>query len=277
MVEASMFFRLLVSLLSFESIVLTPVWSLAQSANIPQSGTTPLIGPIITSILASITTFGVAVYVYRRNKPKLDLEVEKLTEEIKKLKQHSETNTSDILNIKDELGISPNENIIYQSDSEGIGHDFKGYGDKIYINDKPTGEKADGELNFLEGCVLDIDRRNTAGKYAIYLKRYNFGSNSRDYIEKDLVSDNPRKFRVICHARVFNGKHVLRVVLFGKETWKFLDEKSHHLDNPHWKKLISHLTLPPGIDAEIRIDDIDVSFAPSPLQIKDIIVTQIKN
>jgi hypothetical protein len=277
MVEASMFFRLLVSLLSFESIILTPVWSLAQSANIPQSGTTPLIGPIITSILASITTFGVAVYVYRRNKPKLDLEVEKLTEEIKKLKQHSETNTSDILNIKDELGISPNEDIMYQSDSESIGHDFKGYGDKIYINDKPTGEKADGELNFLEGCVLDIDRRNTAGKYAIYLKRYNFGSNSRDYIEKDLVSDNPRKFRVICHARVFNGKHVLRVVLFGKETWKFLDEKSHHLDNPHWKKLISHLTLPPGIDAEIRIDDIDVSFAPSRLQIKDIIVTQIKN
>jgi hypothetical protein len=60
-----------------------------------------------------------------------------------------------------------------------------------------------------------------------------------------------------------------------REKRKWIGKSSvHRLSSPAWKRIEAHFTVPPLVEAELRIDDEGVSLAPSALQIRKLMMTQ---
>jgi hypothetical protein len=70
----------------------------------------------------------------------------------------------------------------------------------------------------------------------------------------------------------------LRFVLRDREKQKWIGRSvTHRISSSEWKRADAYFTLPPGIEGEIRIDDENVSEAPSAVQIRKLVMTELKS
>jgi hypothetical protein len=109
-----------------------------------------------------------------------------------------------------------------------------------------------------------------------YLQSYMLGGQNKKIIMKDLTSD-ARSIRVSCEARSLKGEHTLSFVLRDPENNSWIGgSPSQKIYSTEWKQLNGYFSLPPGVDAELRVDE-TVSQAPSSVQIRKLVMTQLKS
>lgn len=167
------------------------------------------------------------------------------------------------------------ESVVYNNTSGNLGFDFAGSTGRIYDGNKPITEVGEGELRIDKG-IINIERYNTDGRYELYLRKYMLGARENEVIPKDTTEDKPRRFRVACEARsIDDGEHNLRFVMRDREKKKWIGKSVlHRICSPEWRRIEAHFTVPPLIEAELRIDDEGVSMAPSTVQIRKLMMTQ---
>lgn len=158
----------------------------------------------------------------------------------------------------------------YESDFRGLeGFFWKGIGDKA--------EKISGQgLGFLEveGGVLNLHRTNKEGRFEIQLRRYSYNGQDEECIPKNVEISGKRKLRIACQAKVPEGEHSLHFVLKNEETQIWLAHQTKRITKSRWTDINLLFLVDPTLDCRLRIDDQDVSKAPSSIQIRNLLVVE---
>jgi hypothetical protein len=66
----------------------------------------------------------------------------------------------------------------------------------------------------------------------------------------------------------------LRVVLKNEELNKWLDNKSWTISSNSWTPIKIYFQIPPADQCRLRIDDLDVTHAPSSVQIRNVVLAE---
>jgi hypothetical protein len=231
-------------------------------------------------LAAALAAMIIAAFNYLTSRPKLKLETEKLRKEIANLSENTQTNSENISEMQNILQgpVYSNEAIVYSNASGNLGFDFVGNESYRYDGDKRIPGKAAGKINYLDKGIINIERSNSEGRYELYLRSYTLGARKSETIPKDVVEDAPRRLRVSCEARTLNGEHTLRFVIRDRESQKWIGKSAvHRISSPQWRRIEGYFTVPALAEAELRIDDEDISVFPSTVQIRNLIMTQMKN
>jgi len=85
-----------------------------------------------------------------------------------------------------------------------------------------------------------------------------------------------RVLHITCDARVEGGEHTLRFVARDIAAKKWADSKTGRVTTTEWTGLDAYLRVPSTSDLAFRIDDEQVSAAPSSVFIKNIKITEEK-
>lgn len=93
-------------------------------------------------------------------------------------------------------------------------------------------------------------------------------------IPKDDLISGKRKLRVSCEAKSVGGDHNLRFIIRDPSTGHRLAEDRVRVTINNWTPYQVFLSADPNLDSQFRIDDEEVSHAPSSLQIRNIILAQ---
>jgi hypothetical protein len=138
-------------------------------------------------------------------------------------------------------------------------------------------EGAAGELVTQEADddTLVIDRGNTNGTVVAWLKKY-------DYIDGPTViplgdaAGMRRMFRVRCEVQAHDAEHtfLLMFKLDGAPPGQFLDVRRHRITPGTWNHIDEHFDVWLSANCLLRLEDRDVSAAPSRIKIRDLIVTE---
>jgi hypothetical protein len=167
--------------------------------------------------------------------------------------------------------------VIYDSRKGDMGHDFRGINAHIskIINgiDQPVGNRSQGEL-FFENGILNLKRTNTDGRFEIWLQAYHFGGNEYPEIQPNELVAGKRSFRLDFEAKVVGGQHAMRVVVKNETTNKWLADALRTFASNDWTQTSIYFQIPVSEKCRIRLDDLDVSSAPSSLHIRNFILTE---
>lgn len=222
--------------------------------------TTALIGALGAAALAFLTYF--------LTKRKTDAEVAKLNAETDKIRKELEESKAE-----DYASANANEQIIYDSRRMDPPFDFKGRGNYIYVEHKKTGKEGAGELNF-EERILSIKRTNTDGRFSVWLERYSYKGRDNAVLPKNELISGRRKVRVSCEAKVMNGSHALRFIFKDEEADKWVAHEKRQITSDTWTPLNLYFKFPATANVRLRIDDVDVSSAPSSVQMQNIVLAE---
>jgi hypothetical protein len=162
------------------------------------------------------------------------------------------------------------EVVVYDSRSDFKPYHFEHRNASIWKDDKPVSPKGEGNLAILPESVLKISRTNTVGRNEIVLLRS--GPDQPSISKKQHISY--RVLRVRCSARVEGGEHTLRFVAKDLATNRFADTKTTRITSTEWTDVDAYLRVPSTSDLWFRIDDEDVSAAPSAIFIRDLKLTE---
>jgi hypothetical protein len=130
------------------------------------------------------------------------------------------------------------------------------------------------EMTVEEGGVLSIQRSNAEGRFEVWLRSYAQGG-----VEKSLITGNnaisgSRSLRISCEVKVIGGDHTLKFVLKNEKTNKWLANAQRRITSDTWTPVDVYLRVPPSEECRLRIDDQDVSHAPSSVQLRNIEVAE---
>jgi hypothetical protein len=229
----------------------------------------------------------VATLNYFLTRNKTSAETEKLRLESEKLRRELTISTEGIASITHELsgvaasasyqlsGVS--ERVIYETKNRDIGHDFNGVEGTTYKRvdgkDVPASPKGLGSLNFENG-ILNVRRTNTEGRYEIWLHTYMYGDTEKQVIPQDDLIAGQRRLRISCDVKVVGGEHTLKFVFVGKRTGGWLARKESRISDEQWTPLTNYFLVSPKEDCQLRIQDQDVSHAPSSMQIRNLTLAE---
>jgi len=145
-------------------------------------------------------------------------------------------------------------------------------------------EDADAHLRVTREAgndTLVIDRNNKDGQVVLWLKKYDY-INSPDVIPRSDQWDTRRTFRVRCKVQAHDAAHTFKLML------KLVGVEAGDYEGIEIRRRITPGTdtLTPPIDdqfdvqlrrdCELRLEDRDVSAAPTRLEIRDLIVKERK-
>jgi hypothetical protein len=231
-------------------------------------------------LAAALAAVIIAAFNYLTSRPKLKLEMEKLQKEIENLSENTRTNSDSISEMQKNVlpgSIYSDEVVVYNNSSGNLGFDFVGTENYRYEGDERIPGKAAGEVKYLDKGIINIERSNSEGRYELYLRSYTLGARKSEFIPKDTVEDEPRRLRISCEARTLNGEHTLRFVMRDREAKKWIGKSYvHRISSPEWRRIEGYFTVRALVEAELRIDDEDISIFPSTIQIRNLIVAQRK-
>lgn len=139
---------------------------------------------------------------------------------------------------------------------------------------------AEGRIALLDGDVkggtLSLERRNTHGGMRLELKNYLIQGSSVTILP---AAGSTRRLRAELEARVLGADHSIRLVMKDPKsrTGMHLADWSARLtaDAP-WTPIDAYFVFPGDGQALFRIDDDNVSTAPSTLQIRKVVLTEKK-
>ena len=190
---------------------------------------------------------------------KINLEVQKLSSTVKALSAASE-----------QILLDGSKGLDGFSVKGQSGRFWKGNG-KDATAPNPMGE---GELLFESDGVLNIRRANTVGRYELLFRQFTVGDEVKDVIPKNEAMSGKRKIRVSCEAKTVGGSHTLRFVIRNPLTKQRFAESSKTVNGNEWTKLDVFLLCNPAHDVHLRVDDEEVSIAPSSVQLRKVVIAE---
>jgi TIR domain-containing protein len=168
------------------------------------------------------------------------------------------------------------ERVLYDSDiAQDIGFDFEHSPAQLWRRidgvDTPVSGYGLGRVTFQKG-VLDIQRTNTDGRYEVLLRSYLFRGMALPTIPPHhLISG---KIRISFEARAAGASHTLRVVLKNDKENRWLANHSQTIVSTSWEPVVIYFSIQTGEECRLRIDDLDVTKAPSSVQIRKFVVAE---
>jgi hypothetical protein len=161
--------------------------------------------------------------------------------------------------------------IIYDSSAYGQ-FDFQGKNSQHYSDEQRAyiGPIGEGTISIEKNGLINIERRNTVGRYDIMLEQYSINGQIRPFISKDISIAGKRKFLVTGEIKAFRSKYELLFVLKDKITGAVPD-RSKVIVEPNadgWSPIKILFKVPPEADYYFRIYIMDVAKSPSSVQIK---------
>lgn len=246
----------------------------ANTANSVQSLLPIVLPALITGLLGGVLGGLINnLFIYKKTKA----EVKKLEAEAKEINLRIDN----VSRISASIGFKSSETaerVVYDSNREDIGYGFpKGYGDYVWkrIDGKDTriGGRAMGSLTVEDGKVLIINRENTEGRFQAWLEQYNYEGETIDRIPREPTLSQ-RIFRLSLEARALGGSHKLKFVFKNEEdnTWPASSEIK--ITEEVWTKFDLYFPVSPMEKCRLRIDDVNVTKAPSRVQIRNIVLTE---
>ena len=140
----------------------------------------------------------------------------------------------------------------------------------IWKDDKPSTPKGEGSLTVSADAVLQIRRTNTVGRNEIHVIQH--GPDRPTIPRKQDPSF--RVLRVDCEAKVEGGDHTLRFVAKDIVAKERVDGKKRKVTEINWTVITEYLRVPSTSDILLRIDDENVSAAPSSVFIKNLKISE---
>lgn len=233
---------------------------------------------IITTLLSGLLSgIVVALLNYFLTRRKTQAEITKLEAETEKIRIET-TKLGNLSANVNYSSVSSAERVIYDSSKRDIGYDFEGREEYIWttVNGKPTrvSSKGLGTLTFEKGGVLNIQRTNAEGRYQVRLERYIFDNAEKTNIPKDDLIEGHRNLKVSCEAKIIGGEHTLKFVLKNEAADKWLATEDRRVTMDSWTPLTAYFRIPANQDCRLRIDDLEVSKAPSSIQIRNLVLAE---
>ena len=169
--------------------------------------------------------------------------------------------------------------VIYDSSSRDIMFDFQGIEGHIWrgkgAEAKPVTPKGKGRLTFEPGGILTVERTNAEGRFEIRLLEYDYQGTRGKSVPRNSAIRGDRKLWLHCEARVFGATHCLMFVAKNQETETWLANEQRKLESDKWTPIDVYFRVDPNLEFFLRIDDVEVSLAPSRVQIRDIRLSEI--
>jgi hypothetical protein len=246
----------------------------ANTANAASNLLVTILPALITGLLGGVLG-GVInnLFTYKKTRA----EVKKLEAEAKEINLRIDN----VSNISASVGFKSSdttERMVFDSTVEGIGFGFpKGFEDYVWTNidgkDVRVGGRAKGSVTIEGGQVLTINRENTEGRFQLWLERYNYNGTVVQSVPKE-SSLSQRIFRLILEARVVGGDHTLRFVFKNEQENKWYASRKITVTEEVWGRYELYFPVTPEGKCRLRLDDIDVTRAPSRIQIRNVVLTE---
>lgn len=226
-----------------------------------------LISALVGGVAVALLNFWLTREMRAAEFQKIKLEIEKTRREVGSISSAVSYQTFDA-----------QEQMVYDGRKQDVGFDFEGLGERLYKRiddvDQPISGPAQGSLSFEDGGLLNINRTNTEGRFSIYLKSYYFGGTKYLTIPGNPRLTGERRFRVRFEAKAIDSSHTLRVVLRNKKG-EWLDENEQSITSNMWTPMKNfYFVISPSEECQLWIDDIDVTKAPSSVQIRNFVLTE---
>lgn len=192
---------------------------------------------------------------------------------------NAEAPSSIAYSIPEALSERKDQTVIYDSRGRDIMFDFQGIESQIWrgigAEAQPVTPKGEGRLSFEPGGILTIDRTNATGRFEVRLLEYDYRGRRSKSVPGNVAMQGDRKLWIHCEGRVFGAQHTLRFVAKNQETERWLAMEPRTLDSDAWTAIDVYFRIDLKLEFFLRIDDLDVSFAPSRAQIRNIRLTEI--
>lgn len=162
--------------------------------------------------------------------------------------------------------------IIYDGSNRNIEADFDGGPYYAWSDEKKGFLDVMGQGSHkIENGIIDINRTNTGGRYSLGLRRYNYG-NILPRIPIDKTINGKRKLKLTCEAKSIGAEHTLGFIFKANEDRDTLDYREYKVFNNTWESVELAFSIDTDKESYLRIDDRDVSTAPSSVQIRNLIL-----
>jgi len=238
---------------------------------------------IVAVVAGLVSGTGVALLNHVLSRKKTQAEIQKVQAEAQKTRAETDKILAEIKNVSAAVSYSladSTEVILFDGTERIDGFDVRGREGTFWTGfgaeSKPASPKGQGELKFEDGGVLNVQRKNTEGRFELWFQRYIYKGKEHSMIPKDEVIAGKRKLRVSCEAKAVGGQHVLRFVIFEPSTKTRLAEERATVKSNEWTRFQVFLPADANQDCQFRIDDEEVSSAPSSVQIRNIVLAQRK-
>jgi hypothetical protein len=123
--------------------------------------------------------------------------------------------------------------------------------------------------------TLNIERRNTEGRFLLWLESYTVSGNRVKLLPRREDVDGQRKIRVQCQVRAASAEHtvLLRIVAKDALTGDHLARWRERVRPTEWVTIDWYLQIPAGEDSFFRIEDRSAA-KPSDIQIRNLVITE---
>jgi hypothetical protein len=233
-----------------------------------------LLSALIAGVLSGVV---VAVLTYLLTRRKTLAEIKFLEAQHEKIRRELSLNVDSISAAVTYKIAGSAERIIYDSTGRDVGFDFQGSEAQIWERidgvDRAISGFGRGHLS-LENGVLNIQRSNTEGRFEVWLQAYFFdGHQSQLMPGNDLISGQ-RGIRISFEAKALGASHTLRVVLKNEKSNNWLGNENRTITSNFWTPVKIYFQVPPADQCRLRIDDLDVTHAPSSVQIRNLVLAE---
>jgi hypothetical protein len=232
---------------------------------------------VLALLAGMIGASAVEAVKYLLGRKKTSAEIGKLEAETDKLRLETGQLRAMVASVDYRLAGAA-ERVVYDSVGRDVGFDFEGRREFVYRmldgHGTAVGEKGRGTLNIEEGGVLNIQRTNTEGRFEVWLQRYWYDGAEKAVIPRSEVVAGQRNLRITCEAKVIGGDHTLRFLLKNEKENNWLAYELRRVTSASWTPIKVHLIVLPTEECRLRIDDEEVSLAPSSIQIRNLVVTE---
>jgi hypothetical protein len=174
--------------------------------------------------------------------------------------------------------LSTLERVIYNSSGRDLGFDFRGSAaqlwQKIDGKDQPISDYGKGVLAFENGGLLNIQRSTVDGRYEVWLQTYVFDGKETATIPRDDLMPGLRRLRISCEAKAAGAEHTLRFILKNEKTNKWVANDERTITSNAWTPIKIYFQIPPTEECRLRIDDLNITHAPSSVQIRNFLLAE---
>jgi hypothetical protein len=171
-----------------------------------------------------------------------------------------------------ELGpLQGGKNILFDTRKDGRSKVFRGKESYVYKKKERVGERAQGSLSIGNEGLLTINRSNNAGRYEIHLRPE---GPEQPSFSKGADPPPPRSLHISCDIRATNATRKVRFVAKDEENEKWLASETRRVDPGDWSTIDFYLWVDATQDFLFRIDDEEVSEAPSTLSIRNLKIVE---
>jgi len=256
------------------SQVANPTSAASAAGPQPPSATdlsSTLLAGVVSGVVVAVLNFVLTRRKTRAEIAKLELDAEKLRRELSQ-------SIDAIPGAVTHALASAAERIIYATAGGAVGHDFTGQEAKLWQKvdgkDQPISDLGRGSLSFTDDGSLNISRSNTDGRYEVWLTRYTVDGKEHARIPRDDHIEGVRSLRLSGEAKAVGGEHTLRFVFKNESANTWADKREHRVTTNAWTPFSLHFRVSPSEECRLRIDDLDISKAPSSLQLRNIVLAE---